>query len=140
MYEQPITIRYGTFVCTLYDISNLMELPLANVRKLWKAMLSADYQNRDIIQQIRDWLPANVENLEKRAQYLQGTLQHAEQETERLRREVAVFGSAATKKQKAAHSAARRKQRIIEKAVTTAKADCTKAQKLQAIFNELFKN
>ena len=31
---QPITIRRGSFVCNVYDIGNLMWLPLANARKL----------------------------------------------------------------------------------------------------------
>lgn len=136
-HKQPITIQRGTFVCTIYDVSNLMELPLANIRKLWKIMLSADYENRETIQMIRDWLPANVESVKKHTQELQGSLQQAAQDAERLRREVEVFGSAATKEQKAAHAAARRKLRTIEKAVKAAKADHVKAQKLQTIFTSM---
>lgn len=139
-HKQPITIQRGSFVCTIYDVGNLMELPLANIRKLWKIMFSADYENRETIQMIRDWLPVNVESLKKHAQELQGSLQQAVQDAERLRREVEVFGSAVTKEQKAAHTAARRRLKTVEKAVKTAKADHAKAQKLQTIFNDTPKN
>jgi hypothetical protein len=136
-HKQPITTQRGTFVCTIYDVSNLMELPLANIRKLWKIMLSADYENRETIQMIRDWLPANIESTEKCALELQGSLQQAAQDAERLRREVEVFGSVATKEQKAAYAAARRKLRTVEKMVKAAKAAHVKAQKLQTIFTSM---
>lgn len=56
-HKQPITIQRGSFVCTIYDVGNLMGLPLANVRKLWKIMFSAEDENRETIQTIRSWLP-----------------------------------------------------------------------------------
>ena len=123
-HKQPITIKRGTFVCTLYDVGNLMELPLANLRKLWKLMFSEAWENRETIQMIRDWLPVNLEN----------------KELERVRREVAAFGSVATKEQKAAHAAARREHKAAERADRAAKAARVKAEKLQTIFNELSKN
>lgn len=139
-YKQPVTIQRGTFVCTIYDVGNLMGLPLANVRKLWKIMFSADYENRETIQTIRNWLPTNIENTKRRAHERQDAFQLAAQEAERLRREVEVFGSVATKEQKAAHAAARRECKAAEKAVKAARADHVKAQKLQTIFNELTTN
>ena len=138
--KQPITIQRGTFVCTLYDIGNLMELPLANLRKLWKIMFSAAYENEETIRKTRDWLPVNIDGTKRRTQERQAALQQATQETERLRRTVAMFGSVATKEQKAALATAQRQLKAAEKAVKTAKAAHVKAQKLQTIFNELTTN
>lgn len=36
--KQPIKIQRGTFVCDIYDVGNLMQLPLTSIRKLWKIM------------------------------------------------------------------------------------------------------
>ena len=117
-----------------------MELPLANLRKLWKLMFSEAWENRETIQMIRDWLPVNLENTERRAREMQDTLQQSTKELERVRREVAAFGSIATKEQKAAHAAARREHKAAERADRAAKAARVKAEKLQTIFNELSKN
>lgn len=133
---QPITIRRGSFVCNIYDIGNLMRLPLANVRKLWKIMFSAEYENRETIEMIRDWLPRNVENTKQSAQEKQELFLRATKEAEHLRREVAAFGSVATKKQKAALATARRGLKAFESTAKAAAADHVKAQKLQTIFNE----
>lgn len=137
---QPITIQCDTFVCTIYDIGILMRMPLASIRKMWKIMFSAEDENSETIQTIRDWLPVNVENTARRTRELQAALRQSAQETECLRCEVAVFGSIATKEQKAAHATAQRQLKAAEKAVRTAKAACVKAQKLQDIFNEMSKN
>lgn len=133
---QPITIRRGSFVCNIYDVGNLMRLPLANVRKLWKIMFSAEDENRETIQTIRDWLPVNVENTKQAAQEKQELFQLAAKEAELLRREIAAFGSVATKKQKAALATARRGLKASESTAKAAAADHVKAQKLQTIFND----
>jgi hypothetical protein len=138
--KRPITIKRGTFVCTLYDVGNLMELPLANLRKLWKLMFSEAWENRETIQMIRDWLPVNIKDAEQSARALQDTLQQSTQELEQRRREVEMFGSVVTKEQKAAHAAARREHKAAERADRAAKAARVKAEKLQTIFNEMSKN
>jgi hypothetical protein len=138
--KRPITIKRGTFVCTLYDAGNLMELPLANLRKLWKLMFSEAWENRETIQMIRDWLPVNVEWRKERLTSREGLLVCERENTENERRTVAVFGSVATKEQKAAHAAARREHKAAERADRAAKAARVKAEKLQTIFNEMSKN
>lgn len=138
--KQPITIRRGTFVCTLYDIGNLMELPLANLRKLWKIMFSEAWENEETIQMTRDWLPVNVEWRKERLTSREGLLVCERENTENERRTVAMFGSVATKEQKAALATAKKRLTAAEKAVRNAKADHLKAQKLQTIFNEMSKN
>lgn len=135
--KQPIIIQRGSFVCTIYDIGNLMELPLANLRKIWKIMLSAPIENEATIEQIRTWLPTNTTNSEKVIHAQQSLLKQAVQELETLRSSVAAFGSVATKEQKADLISARRKAKAAEKALKTAKAYHAKAQKLQSIFTEM---
>ena len=56
----PLTIRSGTFVCTLKTTGGLLELPLTKLRKLWKIMFDAADENRDAIIQIRGWLSATI--------------------------------------------------------------------------------
>ena len=132
---QPITIRRGTFVCNVYDVGNFMMLPLANIRKLWKIMFSAEVGNREAIQTIRDWLPRNIESTKQSAQEKQELFLLATKEAELSRREIAAFGSVVTKKQKAALAALLRKLKASERAAKAAKAAHVKAQKLQTIFN-----
>lgn len=138
--KQPITIQRGSFVCTLFDINNLMELPLANLRKLWKIMFSAASENAESIHTITAWLPLNVLNTECRVTAAQDTLQQAARDMESLCSTVAAFGSVATKEQKAALIAAKRKHKATEKGVKAAKNQHERAKKLQIIFNELTTN
>ena len=111
---QPVTIQCGTFVCTLCDIGILMRMPLANVRKIWKIMFSAEDENRETIQTIRNWLPVNVTECADRIPQAEAEL--------------------------AARKTTKKPLTAAEKAVRTAKAARVKAQKLQTIFNEMSKN
>ena len=132
---QPITIRRGTFVCNIYDVGNLMRLPLGSVRKLWKIMFSAEDGNRETIQTIKDWLPRNIESTKQDAQEKQELFLLATKAADLLYREISAFGSAATKKQKAALAASRRELKASERAAKAARAAHVKALKLQTIFN-----
>ena len=112
--KQPLTIQRGSFVCTLCDIGILMRMPLANVRKIWKIMFSAEDENRETIQTIRDWLPVNATECADRIPQAEADL--------------------------AARKTTKKPLTAAEKAVQTAKAAHVKAQKLQTIFNEMSKN
>lgn len=59
---EPFDVVQGSFHAQLYDINSLLDLPLANVRKLWKTMLSATWENEKSIDQVRGWLPRAAEN------------------------------------------------------------------------------
>lgn len=59
---EPFDVVQGSFHAQLYDINSLLDLPLANVRKLWKIMLSAAWENEKSIDQVRGWLPRAAEN------------------------------------------------------------------------------
>lgn len=90
--KQPITIKRGTFVCDIYDVGNLMRLPLANVRKLWKIMFSAADENRDTIQTIKDWLPVFVAECADRIHQEEAALATAKADAARAHSESAIMG------------------------------------------------
>lgn len=135
--NQPITIRSGPFTCTIYQIGKLLELPLKNIRKLCKIIFSAVWENEETIGVIRVWLPAYLADTGNLIDVNEDNVKQAASEAESLRRTVSAFGSVATKEQKAALIAAGRKVKAAEKALKTTKSCYTKAQKTQAIFNEM---
>jgi len=110
--KQPIIIKRGTFVCTIYDVGSLMELPLANVRKLWKIMLDAAWENEETISTIRAWLTAAIDQTKEQQMAYANLLDGERTAAETVRRTVAAFGSAAT-------------------------TDHERAKKLQTIFTEM---
>lgn len=91
-HKQPITIRRGTFVCNIYDVDNLMRLPPANVRKLWKIMFSAADENRETIQLVKDWVPAFVAECADRIPQEEAALATAKADAARAHSESAVMG------------------------------------------------
>ena len=126
---QPITIRRGSFVCNVYDVGNLMRLPLANVRKLWKIMFSAEDENRETIQTIKDWLPVFVAECADH-------IPQAEAELAARKVIAAQKHSESAVAQRDAPKLADQAVRAAQGRVTAAKAAHVKAQKLQTIFNE----
>lgn len=166
--KQPIVIQRGSFVCTIYDVENLMALPLANVRKLWKIMFSAEQENRDTIKTIREWLPSLVKDCEGHIQQAKAELKEAKITAANRHSEHARMGDGYWSKRVAALKAALKKKnadvenltRMLESAtalrdapkladravkeaqsgLASAKAFAEKAQKLQTIFNDFHKN
>lgn len=90
--KQPITIQRGAFVCNIYNVGNLMRLPLANVRKLWKSMFSAEDENRETIQTIKGWLPAFVAECAGHIPQAEAELATAEADAVRAHSESAIMG------------------------------------------------
>lgn len=120
--KQPIKIQRGTFVCDIYDVGNLMQLPLTSIRKLWKIMFSAEDENRETIQIIKDWLPLLTAECAERIPQAEVDLATAKADAVWAHSESALAQRDALK--------------AAQKRVTAAKAAHVKAQKLQAIFNE----
>lgn len=137
MSKQPLIIKRGSFVCTLYDINSLLEMPLANLRKLWKIMLDAADENEEPIEAIREWLPTAIADTDTRLCEERTDCKLMAQEVETRRRTVAAFGSMVTKEQKADLASAQRILKTAERRATAAKAANAKAHKLQTIFNEM---
>lgn len=134
---QPVTIKRGSFEAQLYDVGYLMDLPLANIRRLWKIMFDTADENRDAIAAIQEWLPNAIVNTEAATRKALDSYRQTAKETEDIRRTVAAFGSVATKDQKTALANAQRRLKAAEKRATAAKAKHERAKKLQTIFNEI---
>ena len=58
MKDDTITIRNGTFEAVIV-LERLPDLPLANIRRLFKLMLT-DYRNEDACKALEEYLPAAV--------------------------------------------------------------------------------
>lgn len=164
--QQPITIQRGSFICTIYDVGNLMGLPLANARKLWKIMFSAEDENRETIQVIRSWLPAFAAECAERITQTEAELAAARTTAAQKHSENAAMGDGYWSKrvtnlktalkrvsnkdneanliraidsaiaQRDAPKLADQAVRAAQRRVTAAKAAYVKAQKLQTIFND----
>lgn len=136
---KPITIKRGTYVCRLYDIDFLMDMPLGSIRKLWRLMFADPHANRETIQMIDNWLPRNHEQATHHAMELYALSLQAQQELRCREQELAAFGSVATPVRSTACTNAQRKSRAADNAARKAKAAQVKAQKLQTIFSEMSK-
>jgi hypothetical protein len=114
--KQPITVKKDRCTITLYDVNSLLDMPLANVRKLWKLMFDAAWENETTIDIIRAWLPATTADAEHRIRTAKGELEQAKADAESKRRTVAALGSTldesiAQAKAWLAHARKRKKKR-----------------------------
>lgn len=135
--KQPIVIRRGTFMATLYDIVSLLDLPLVNVRELWKIMFGAADENEDTIGAIREWLPKAIDRTKEQQAAYTITLDSERMAAETARRTIAAFGSIATKAQKKAVTEAGKRVRSAAQNLKTATAAHERAKKLQIIFTQM---
>lgn len=67
---QSLIIKNGKFTARLYEVSSLLVLPLANIRKLWKLMFDEAWSNAETIATIEDWLPQAARDEDLRHAYL----------------------------------------------------------------------
>ena len=111
---EPFDVVQGSFHAQLYDINSLLDLPLANVRKLWKIMLSAAWENEKSIEQVRGWLPRAAENAAADIRLAENALKDAK-----------------------TAAAARHAVKDAQRRLTNCKARQEKVQKLQAIFDDM---
>lgn len=134
---QSVTIQRGSFTVQLYEVAGFMELPLANIRKLWKIMFDAADENREAIAAIRDWLPSALDDTKRAICAAEEHCAQTAQEAEDKRRVVTAFSSMATKEQQAEYKAATRCHEGALRRVKSARAQHERAKKLQSIFNEM---
>jgi len=133
-----IVIKNNRFVCRIYDMDSFIEMPLKNVRKLWKLMFAEPWRNEISIESLRQWLPNIHAQLGAELATNEFALVVASQNAEELRRTAAAFGShklgvEARKAAKAALGDVRR----AESALRQSKREVEKAEKLHRIFAEL---
>lgn len=89
---EPFNVVRDTFHAQLYDINSLLDLPLANVRKLWKIMFSAAWENENAIKQVQDWLPRAAENAAEGIRLAEENLADAKAAAAKKHSEYAVMG------------------------------------------------
>jgi hypothetical protein len=165
--KRPIAIKRDRFVATIYDVGNLMDFPMTNLRKLWAIMFDAPVDNEQTIAVIRDWLPAFVKECEDAIPRAEAELADAKATAARKHSEDFRMGDGYWRKQvdglKRALKAARTNERkeeltraletatahrdapkIADKAVkaiqsglNAAKARHEKADKLHTIFTDM---
>ena len=138
--QTPVTIKRGDFTAHIYNVPDFLDFPLTNLRKLWKLMFETAWENESAIDTITEWLPVVLVETEEAIQAAQAARRQTAWDTETMRRNVAMFGSVATKEQKADVTKAERLLKAAEKCVKDARARHAKAHKLQVIFNELAEN
>ena len=51
-----ITIKNNRFVGTIYNVNSFLEMPVKNIRKLWKLMFDEAWNNEETIQTVKRWL------------------------------------------------------------------------------------
>lgn len=141
---EPFDVVQGSFHAQLYDINSLLDLPLANVRKLWKIMLSAAWENEKSIEQVRGWLPRAAENAAEDIRLAENALKDAKTAAAaRHRRASASVIDNITRNLDSAiqhRDAPRLADRAVKDAqrrLTNCKARREKVQKLQAIFDDM---
>lgn len=90
--KEPFTVVQGTFHLELYDINSLLCLPLTNLRKIWKIMFSAAWENEQTIKQVRDWLPRAAASTKESIQLAEDALKSAKATAAREHSRCAVMG------------------------------------------------
>lgn len=127
---EPFDVVQGSFHAQLYDINSLLDLPLANVRKLWKIMLSAAWENEKSIEQVRGWLPRAAENAAEDIRLAENALKDAKTAAAARHSDSAI-------QHRDAPRLADRAVKDAQRHLTNCKARREKVQKLQAIFDDM---
>ena len=119
-------------------MDSFIEMPLKNVRKLWKLMFAEPWRNEISIENLRQWLPNIHAQLGAEMATNEFALVQASQKAEELRRTAAAFGShkLGAKARKAAMEA-KGDVRRADSALRQSKRDVEKAEKLQRLFVEI---
>ena len=81
-------------MCELYSADSLLDMSLVNLRKLWKVMFSAVWENEGAIFLIRNWLQITYSETEAYRLSLYDGLLIAYSAAEEKRRAMAEWGSA----------------------------------------------
>jgi len=119
-------------------MDSFIQMPLKNIRKLWKLMFVEFWRNEESIESLKQWLPNIHAQLGAEIARNEFALVVAAQKTEELRRTAAAFGShkSGVQARKAAQKA-QSEVRLADSAFRQSKRDVEKAEKLQILFSEL---
>lgn len=127
--KEPFIVVQGKFNLRLYDINSLPDLPLTNLRKIWKIMFSAAWENEQTIEQVRIWLPRAAVRIAEDIQAAQDALKDAKATAAKKHSEKAIMGDGYWEKAVAAH----------KRALKSAKAKKAPAPVVEEITHQLEK-
>ena len=132
-----IVIKNNRFVGRIYNMDSFLEMPLKNIRKLWKLMFAEAWRNEDSIENLKQWFINTHGRLGWEIETREWELAHAVQCAEEARRVKESFGSVATKEVNEAAREARKAAKHAEDMCKRAKREFQKYEKLKALFQEL---
>ena len=132
-----IVIKNNRCVFQIYDMDSFLELPLKNVRKLWKLMFAESWRNEESIENLKQWLLNAHDRLGMEVEVKGWELAHAVQCAEEARRIKESYGSAVTKEINEAAREALKNAKTAERLHKQSGRDYEKCVKLQALFQAL---
>jgi hypothetical protein len=132
-----IVIKNNRFVCRIYDMDSFIEMPLKNIRKLWKLMFAESWRNEESIENLEQWLINTCALLGFEAEAKEWELVHAAHCAEESRKLKESYGSVVTNEIKKAELEARKNAKRAEAAHKQSKRNFAKAEKLNIFFHEL---
>lgn len=135
-----IIIKNNRFVCRIHDTDSFIEMPLKNVRKLWKLMFAEAWRNEDSIESLRRWLPNIHAELGSEVERTACEWAEASRIAEMLRQKAEAYGpgKVGVEARKAARKA-RGELRQSAAAHKQSKHNYIRAEKLNTVFLELAK-
>ena len=132
-----IVIKNNRCVFQIYDMDSFIDMPLKNIRKLWKLMFAEAWRNEESIQNLKQWLLNTHDRLGMEVEVKGLEFAHAVQCAEEARRVKESYGSAGTKEINEAALEARKNAKRTDEMVKKAKRELEKCVKLQALFQAL---
>ena len=132
-----IVIKNNRFVCWIYDMDSFIEMPLKNVRKLWKLMFAEPWRNEISIENLKQWLPNTLSRLGSEMGFRECELVQALHIAEDTRRAKEAYGSVISKPINEALITANKNVKTAERILKQTKRELEKSEKLNRLFAEL---
>jgi len=123
----------------IHDMDSFLDMPLKNIRKLWKLMFDEAWRNDESIENLEQWLPNTHARLGAEVQFRECELAQALHIAEEARRTKAAYGSVISKPVNEALKKAQQNARYAERMCKQSKRDLVRIEKLQLIFAEFTK-
>lgn len=92
MSKEPFVIVRDTFNLRIHDVDSLQNLPLTTVRKMWKIMFSAPWENEQTIEQVRHWLSTVIAKRKDRIPQAEAALKSAKAAAAQKHSDAAIMG------------------------------------------------
>lgn len=135
-----IVIKNNRFVCRIYDMDSFIEMPLKNVRKLWKLMFAETWRNEESIERLKQWIPNTLARVGNEVQAAECDIAQTSHIAEMLRQKAEDCGPGkhGVPARKAAR-AGKNEQKRTESICRQKRCDFERMEKLHSLFMELNK-